>query len=69
MLVETKIIRNKLRELSEELPSWESAWRAIYEIENYLTELEEGPQPAKVPQVSEEERNALKNLQIKLNQE
>lgn len=69
MLVESRKIRNKLRELSEELPSFESAWRAIYEIENYLTELEEGPQPAKVQQVSEEERNALKNLQIKLNQE
>lgn len=33
--------RKKLRELSEELPSFESAWRAIHEMENYLTELEE----------------------------
>jgi hypothetical protein len=36
-----KKFRKKLRELSEELPSFESAWRAIYEMENYLTELEE----------------------------
>ena len=69
MLVESRKIRNKLRELSEELPSWESAWRAIHEMENYLTGLEEGTHPAKVPQISEEERNALKDLQIKLNKE
>ena len=41
MLVETKKMRNKLRELTEELPSWESAWLAIQKMENYLTELEE----------------------------
>ena len=44
MLIDTKKIRNKLREISEELPSWESAWLAIQKMENYLTELEETEQ-------------------------
>lgn len=42
MLVDTRILRNKLEELNSLLPSYESAWRATQEMEHFLTGLEEG---------------------------
>ena len=65
MLVSTRMIRRKLRELAEELPSFESAWRAIYEMENYLTELEETTGRS-VRRYSIEELKELKELKAKI---
>ena len=68
MLVSTRTIRRKLRELAEELPSFESAWRAIYEMENYLTELEETTERPEtfVRRYSIEELKELEELKAKI---
>ena len=40
MLVKTEALKNKLKEIEDELPSYESAWLAIQMVDEYLTELE-----------------------------
>ena len=39
--ISTQKIRNKLRALSEEVSSFDSAWLVLYKIENWLTNIEE----------------------------